>query len=662
MLLEGGPTLAAAFLRGGLVDEAVVHLAPKLLGAGPSLVGDLGISTIADALSLAIVDVTPLGGDVADPPAPDPAHWGRQHADGRGVEVFTGIVEEVGTLVVREDPADSAVLRIQAQRVLEGVALGDSIAVNGVCLTVTDVEDGVWSTDVMAETLRRSSLGAAGPVGAGQPRAGGHPAHPPRRAPRAGPRRRRRHVLTRTPASTGRSCGSPCRPSWPATSSRRAPSPWTASRSPSARSAPPTIPAPWFEVSLIPTTLRETTLGARAPGDPVNLEVDVIAKYVERLLGGRSMSSPLARLDSIESAIAAIKSGRPVVVIDDEDRENEGDLIFASELATPTWSPSWSGTRRATSASRSPRPTPTGSTCRRCSGSTRTAAAPRTPSPSTPARASPPASPRPTGRTRSGCSPTPRPRRPTSPARAHRAAARQGRRRAAPPGHTEAAVDLAVLAGLRPSGTLCEIVSEKDPHGMARGEELRVFADEHDLCMISIADLIAYRKRFDKLVERVAEATVPLAAGTFTAVGYRSSYDDREHVAFVYGDIGDGEDVLVRVHSECLTGDVFGSLRCDCGPQLQAALAAVAQEGRGVVLYIRGHEGRGIGLLHKLQAYQLQDRGADTVDANLDLGLPADARDYGTGAQILVDLGVHTMRLLTNNPAKRAGLEGYGLR
>ncbi|OMQ13981.1 GTP cyclohydrolase II, partial [Modestobacter sp. VKM Ac-2676] len=230
------------------------------------------------------------------------------------------------------------------------------------------------------------------------------------------------------------------------------------------------------------------------------------------------------------------------------------------------------------------------------------------------------------------------------------------------PGHTEAAVDLAVLAGLRPAGALCEVVSEKDPTGMALGEELRVFADEHDLVMISIADLIAYRKRFDKLVERVAEARVPLAPGEFTAVGYRSSYDEREHVAFVYGEIGEGEDVLVRVHSECLTGDVFGSLRCDCGPQLQAALAAVAQEGRGVVLYIRGHEGRGIGLLHKLQAYQLQDAGVDTVDANLDLGLPADARDYGTGAQILVDLGIRTMRLLTNNPAKRAGLEGYGLK
>jgi 3,4-dihydroxy 2-butanone 4-phosphate synthase/GTP cyclohydrolase II len=196
---------------------------------------------------------------------------------------------------------------------------------------------------------------------------------------------------------------------------------------------------------------------------------------------------------------------------------------------------------------------------------------------------------------------------------------------------------------------------------MARSDELRVFADEHELALISIADLIAYRRRFDKLVERIASARVPLRYGEFTAYGYASSYDDREHVAFVFGEVGDGEDVLVRVHSECLTGDVFGSLRCDCGPQLDAALAAVAREGRGVVLYVRGHEGRGIGLLHKLQAYQLQDAGSDTLDANLELGLPADARDYGTGAQILVDLGIHTMRLLTNNPAKRAGLEGYGL-
>ena len=227
------------------------------------------------------------------------------------------------------------------------------------------------------------------------------------------------------------------------------------------------------------------------------------------------------------------------------------------------------------------------------------------------------------------------------------------------PGHTEAAIDLSRLAGLPESGVLCEMVN--DDGTMMRLPELTVFAEEHDLALISIADLIAYRRRTDIVVERGAEARLPVEAGVFRAVGYRSVYDGAEHVAFVFGDLGDGKDVLVRVHSECLTGDVFGSLRCDCGPQVRAALEAVAAEGRGIVLYMRGHEGRGIGLLHKLQAYQLQDLGLDTVDANLELGLPADARDYGIGAQILADLGVTTMRLLTNNPAKRSGLEGYGL-
>jgi 3,4-dihydroxy 2-butanone 4-phosphate synthase/GTP cyclohydrolase II len=227
------------------------------------------------------------------------------------------------------------------------------------------------------------------------------------------------------------------------------------------------------------------------------------------------------------------------------------------------------------------------------------------------------------------------------------------------PGHTEAAVDLARLAGFTPAGVICEIAN---PDGtMARLPELAVFAKQHDLLLITIADLIAYRRRNEQQVERVAEARLPTEHGLFRAVGYRASMDGAEQIALVYGDLSDGQDVLVRVHSECLTGDVFGSLRCDCGPQLQAALRRVAQEGRGVVLYIRGHEGRGIGLLPKLKAYQLQDEGADTVDANLRQGLPADARDYGTGAQILYDLGVRTMRLLTNNPAKRAGLEGYGL-
>jgi 3,4-dihydroxy 2-butanone 4-phosphate synthase/GTP cyclohydrolase II len=227
------------------------------------------------------------------------------------------------------------------------------------------------------------------------------------------------------------------------------------------------------------------------------------------------------------------------------------------------------------------------------------------------------------------------------------------------PGHTEAAVDLAQLAGLRPAGVLCELVN--DDGTMMRLPELTRFATQHGLTLISIADLIAYRRHTQRQVERVTTARLPTEYGTFTAYGYRSTVDGAEQIALVCGDLGDGRDVLVRVHSECLTGDVFGSLRCDCGPQLQAALRRVAREGRGVVLYLRGHEGRGIGLLPKLQAYHLQDQGVDTVDANLLLGLPADARDYGTGAQILYDLGVRTMRLLTNNPDKRAGLEGYGL-
>ncbi|MEX0865324.1 MAG: bifunctional 3,4-dihydroxy-2-butanone-4-phosphate synthase/GTP cyclohydrolase II [Acidimicrobiia bacterium] len=227
-------------------------------------------------------------------------------------------------------------------------------------------------------------------------------------------------------------------------------------------------------------------------------------------------------------------------------------------------------------------------------------------------------------------------------------------------GHTEAAVDLATLAGMYPAGVLAEVMN--DDGTVARLPELERFAKEHEMLIGTIADLIAYRRRQEKLVERVVEARVPTRHGTFRAVGFRSLVDDRQHVALIAGEIGDGEAVLTRVHSECLTGDVFGSLRCDCGEQLDAALARVAEEGRGVVLYIRGHEGRGIGLLHKLAAYRLQDdQGVDTVDANVNLGLPIDAREYGVGAQILYDLGVRSMRLMTNNPTKRAGIEGYGL-
>jgi 3,4-dihydroxy 2-butanone 4-phosphate synthase/GTP cyclohydrolase II len=226
-------------------------------------------------------------------------------------------------------------------------------------------------------------------------------------------------------------------------------------------------------------------------------------------------------------------------------------------------------------------------------------------------------------------------------------------------GHTEAAVDLARLAGLYPAGVLCEIVN--DDGTMARLPDLVRFAREHGLLILSIAQLIDYRRRREQLVSKVAEARIPTLYGEFRALGYESLVDGRVHVAMVLGDVGDGNEILVRVHSECLTGDVFHSLRCDCGTQLDDALGKIGAAGRGVLLYIRGHEGRAIGLTHKLRAYQLQEQGRDTVEANEDLGFAPDPRDYGIGAQILYDIGVRSMKLMTNNPAKRAGLDGYGL-
>ncbi|MBB2943012.1 3,4-dihydroxy 2-butanone 4-phosphate synthase/GTP cyclohydrolase II [Actinoplanes lutulentus] len=366
--------------------------------------------------------------------------------------------------------------------------------------------------------------------------------------------------------------------------------------------------------------------------------------------------------ESIEQAIADIAAGKPVIVVDDEDRENEGDLIFAAEHATPELV---AFMVRYTSgyvcvaipeaeADRLDLPpmvehnqdsykTAYAITVdARVGGTTGISAADR-------------------ARTiRLLASAETQPNDFTRPGHIVPLRAKPGgvlRR----PGHTEASVDLAVLAGARAAGVLCEMVN--DDGTMQRRPDLEKFAAEHGLTVVTIAELVAYLTlRQGRQVERVVETKLPTEHGDFTAVGYRTEADNGEHVALVFGEIGDGEDVLVRVHSECLTGDVFGSKRCDCGPQLDAALERVAAAGRGVVLYMRGHEGRGIGLLHKLQAYQLQDRGLDTVDANLELGLPADARDYGTGAQILAELGIRSMRLLTNNPAKRAGLEGYGLR
>lgn len=226
-------------------------------------------------------------------------------------------------------------------------------------------------------------------------------------------------------------------------------------------------------------------------------------------------------------------------------------------------------------------------------------------------------------------------------------------------GHTEAAVDLAVLSGLKPVGVLCELVH--DDGSMMRADNARDFADANGLLMISIADLIAHRRSNEKHVEQLSVANLPTEFGDFKAYVYRSTIDGSEHIALVAGEITEDTPTLVRVHSECETGDIFGSLRCDCGPQLHAALSAISAAGQGVLVYMHGHEGRGIGLANKLRAYQLQDQGLDTVDANVAQGLPVDARDYGTGAQILYDLGVRKMRLLTNNPAKRAGLVGFGL-
>ncbi len=593
--------------------------------------------------------------------------------------MFTGLVAGRGTVSAVERSEAGLTLTVDSS-LSAALGEGDSIAVNGVCLTARNLTDTHFHADVMNETLSRTSMGDAR---AGMDvnlelalrfsdRLGGHllQGHVDgigtiasvvddgfaRRIRVDGPQDLMRYVVEKgSIAIDGVSL--------------------TVSA----------VTRDGFEVSVIPETLERTSMGEMVPGILVNLEVDVMAKYAEKFQMAANSSSahsmrersadqsrvgtawtpggPVDGADvgfsTIEEALAEIAAGRIVVVVDDEDRENEGDLVMAAEHITPdavnfmaTHGRGWIcltltpdrceelELEMMTATNKTTFSTPFTVTIEARDGvTTGISAADRSHT------------------IKTAIDPNCGPEHIVKGGHINPLRAKAGGVLERT-GHTEASVDMARLAGCTPAGVICEIMNADGT--MSRVPDLKVFCREHGLKLVTIADLVEYRRRHDPLVERVVSISMPTQLGSFTMHGYRGLRDGLEHVALVKGDVQGRSDVLVRVHSSCMTGDVFHSMRCDCGGQLDAAMSMIEAEGAGVLIYLC-QEGRGIGLLNKLKAYRLQEQGYDTVDANKELGFPADMRDYGIGAQVLADLGVRSVRLMTNNPNKIRRLEHYGV-